>query len=175
MSGDVSRMREGVRRLGTADARALMTLRRAALTSEPLAFVASVEDDVGLVAASVERFLADRDEQAVFGAFEGDELVAMIGVVRAAKTKQRHRATVWGTFVLPQARGRGLGGALVAAVVAQARTWGLAQLMLGVTDAAPAARRLYERAGFRTWGREPRALQSDGRFVDEEHLALDLC
>jgi RimJ/RimL family protein N-acetyltransferase len=47
-------------------------------------------------------------------------------------------------------------------------------LHLGVTDAAVSARRLYEAAGFRSWGREPRALQWEGRFVDEFHLVLDL-
>jgi len=161
-----------IRRLGVCDAPALIALRRTALAAEPLAFAASPADDVGLVAAAVERFLAD---QAVFGAFDGDALIAMIGVVRAAKVKQRHRATVWGTFVLPAARGRGVGAALVAAVVAEARAWGLAQLVLSVTDAAPAARRLYERAGFRAWGREPRALEWDGRIVAEDHLVLDLC
>jgi hypothetical protein len=30
--------------------------------------------------------------------------------------------------------------------------------------------RLYRRSGFREWGKEPRAIQWEGRFVAEHHL-----
>ena len=42
----------------------------------------------------------------------------------------------------------------------------------GVTDAAPEARQLYESAGFREWGVEPRALGQDGQYVTERHMVL---
>ena len=38
----------------------------------------------------------------------------------------------------------------------------------------PLSRHLYETAGFRVWGTEPRALQSNGRFLTEHHMALAL-
>jgi L-amino acid N-acyltransferase YncA len=77
-------------------------------------------------------------------------------------------------YVSAGARRRGAGRTLIDAAVAQARAWGVEQVQLGVTDAAPEARRMYEAAGFRTWGRQPRTLQWQGRFVDEAHMALDL-
>jgi len=36
------------------------------------------------------------------------------------------------------------------------------------------AKQLYEAAGFRAWGAEPRALRWNERFMEEHHLALDL-
>ncbi len=51
---------------------------------------------------------------------------------------------------------------------------GIGQLQLSVTESAGVARSLYEAAGFRCWGREPRALACEGRFVDEFHLVLEL-
>lgn len=140
-----------------------------------MAFGASVDDDRGLSLEFVRASLADSREQAVFGCFEGENLRGMAGVIRSSRLKQRHKASLWGMYVSPQARGKGAGRALLEAAIDQARAWpGVQQLHLGVTDAAVAARKLYEAAGFRIWGREPRALQWAGLFVDELHLVLDL-
>ena len=101
--------------------------------------------------------------------------MGMVGVIRAARVKVRHKASLWGMYVSPRARGQGAGRALLDAAIGQVRAWpGVEQLELGVTDVAVAARTLYEAAGFRIWGREPRALQWEGRFVDELHLVLDV-
>jgi GNAT superfamily N-acetyltransferase len=163
-----------IRRLDTGDAEALVALRRQALETEPLAFASSVDDDIGLALDSVQTFLRDREAQAVFGHFDRADLVGMVGLVRASKVKQRHKATIWGMYVLPRARSKGLGGALLDAAVQQAREWRVELLHLCVTEAAPLAKRLYEAAGFREWGREARALHWKGRFVDDHHLVLDL-
>jgi len=163
-----------VRRLGVEDADAVMSLRRKALLTDPLAFAASIEDDHGLSPDLVRSSLADLAEQAVFAWFDGADLAGMVGVVRASKVKQRHAGIIWGMYVTPGARSRGAGRALLDAAVEQARSWGLEQVQLGVTEAAVAAKRMYESAGFRSWGRQPRALHWQGRFVDEDHMVLDL-
>ena len=167
-------MELNIRRLGAADASALVALRREALEAEPLAFGASLADDVGLVVESVRGFLSDHETQVVFGHFDGAHPVGMIGLVKANKVKQRHKATIWGMYVTPRARNKGVGRALLEAAIGHARGWGLDQVGLSVTEAAPTARRLYEAAGFRLWGQEPRALHWNGRFVDEYHLVLHL-
>ena len=51
--------------------------------------------------------------------------------------------------VVPEARGRGIGGALLDALLALAREHGFRALSLAVDRQNPAARRLYERKGFR--------------------------
>ena len=163
-----------VRRLRVEDAAALMSLRREALQADPLAFGASIEDDFALSPDFVRSSLADSEEGAVFGCFEGDDLRGMVGVARASKLKQRHTAIIWGMYVTARARNRGAGRALLDAAIRQAREWGLAQVQLSVTEAADTAKRLYEAAGFRSWGRQPRALHWKGRFVDEHHMVLDL-
>ena len=163
-----------VRRLGTEDATAYTAVRREALLSDPLAFGASIEDDFALDADFVRRSLGDEREQAVFGYFEGDRLRGIVGLLRAAKLKQRHGATIWGMYVSTETRRRGAGRALLDAAIAQARAWGVDQVQLSVTDAAPEARRMYEAAGFTAWGHQPRALRWEGRFVDESHMMLDL-
>src|ERR1700675_2458164 len=98
----------------------------------------------------------------------------MVGVIRASKVKQRHTGTIWGMYVSPRARSGGIGRALLDAAVEEARRWGLAQVQLSVTEPAVAAKRMYESAGFRSWGRQPRSLQWQGHFVDEHRVTLDL-
>jgi ribosomal protein S18 acetylase RimI-like enzyme len=167
-------MNPQIRRLGAEHAPPLLLLRREALDTEPLAFAASVEDDVGLVLESVRGFLASTDTQAVFGQCQGTALVGMVGLVRSTKLKQRHKASIWGMYVQPDFRRLGVGRALLSAAIEQARAWAVDQVHLGVTEVASSAKQLYESAGFRLWGIEPRALHSNGRFVDEYHLVLDL-
>ena len=73
--------------------------------------------------------------------------------------------------VAPDAQGRGVGAALIAAAVARARQTGKRRLLLHTTAPMAAAHRLYERAGFR------RDLDRDRVFADGLHLiayALDL-
>jgi GNAT superfamily N-acetyltransferase len=164
-----------VRRLAPDDAPALASLRRQALESEPLAFGASVEDDRLLATDFARAMLADPREHAILGLFLGADLAGMIGVLRDVHRKRRHVATIWGLYVAPEGRGKGRGRALLDAAIRQARDWpGVEQVHLAVTDAATGARRLYESAGFRAWGREPRALHWRGQYVDDHHLVLDL-
>jgi GNAT superfamily N-acetyltransferase len=164
-----------VRRLRPDDAPALVSLRRQALDLDPLAFGASVEDDRLLGLDFARALLGDAGDHAIFGLFLGADLAGMVGILRDARLKRRHTATIWGMYVAPEARGKGCGRALLAAAVQQARDWpGVVQVHLAVTDAAVAARRLYETFGFHVWGREPRALHWKGRFVDDHHLVLDL-
>ena len=157
------------------DAEALTVLRKEALESHPLAFGASIQDDKSLSIDFVRASLADRQASAILGLFEGTELVGMVGVVREAKLKARHKVHIWGMYITPRARGRGAGRGLLEGAVEQARSWsGVEQIHLSVTEAAVEARRLYESAGFREWGREPRSLQWEGQVVDERHLVFDL-
>lgn len=53
-----------------------------------------------------------------------------------------------GLFVSPNARGRGVGTALLNAITVEARTRGYAAVRLDVIDTNPRARALYERQGF---------------------------
>lgn len=163
-----------VRELETEDISALVPLRREALAVDPTSFGASPEDDSGSDPAFL-RGLIDDPRQALFGAFAADgALVGMVGV-RCRTGKSLHRAHIWGMYVSPSARGRGAGRGLLEAAVAFARkTEGVLQVHLEVSVGADAAETLYERAGFRTWGEEPRSMQVDGAFIGQRHMLLRL-
>ena len=153
----------------------LISLRREALETNPLAFGASLQDDKALSAEFLRTSLADPQTSVIMGLFDGEDLVGMVGVVRGTQVKRRHRAGIWGMYVSPRARGRGAGRRLLETAIEAARAWaGVEQVHLTVTETAVEAWRLYESAGFREWGREPRSVLWEGRYVEEIHLVLDL-
>lgn len=162
-------------RLDVGEIPEMQRLRREALATEPLAFLATPEDDLALDAGFVARSIADPKASAIFVARGEGALVGMLGIVRETRVKSRHRAQVWGMFVAPGARGRGLGAGILGAALGHARGWeGVVQVHLSVSVRTPLARRLYERAGFVAWGREPRSISWEGEFFDEEYMVLDL-
>lgn len=63
-------------------------------------------------------------------------------------------AAVYGMWVAPEARGQGVGGALLDAVEGWAREAGYDRIGLGVTTTNDAAIHLYERAGYEELGQE---------------------
>lgn len=163
-----------VRRLTADDAPEYVELRARMLTEDPLAFGASPGHDFMSSADAVREQIARGDDSAIYGAFDHG-LVAAIGVYRENRPKTRHKMHVWGAYVVPAHRGRGLGRRLLDAALAHARAVpGVAIAHISVTDAAPAARRLYEGAGFEAWGSEPDALRHEGRSVTEHHMLLRL-
>ncbi len=157
-----------IRPLGPEDADAYVALRRRGLCLEPEAFGSSLEDDHTTDPEKVRATLAGEIPIWPFGAFDGETLVGTIALGRGTKRKMRHRGELYGTFVAPEARGRGAGAALVEAAMAKARELGLRCVGLTVASSAAPARRLYERQGFECWGRDPASLCIDERLVSAD-------
>ena len=171
----ISIMASEIRILTEQDADSFLALRRAALRDAPGAFLASPEDDfASSPTANVRELLRPRPESLVFGAFV-PELSGMLGFRRDTTLKAAHKANLWGMFVLPAGRGRGLALQLMRTAIEHARMLeGVASLHLCVSDAAPDAQRLYERVGFRTWGVELDAIRVAGRSLNDHHMSLTL-
>jgi len=154
------------------DADQFAELRREALLNAPWAFYSSPGHDHGSDPAQVRAQLSLPDT-AIFGVQGDGRLVACAGVHRERTPKRAHIATIWGVYVTPHARGRGLGRVVVSAAVESARAWhGISTVMLTVSESAPEARSLYESLGFAAWGFEPDALRVDGRSYGETHMRM---
>jgi ribosomal protein S18 acetylase RimI-like enzyme len=162
-----------VRALRAEDAAQWRELRLEALRTCPTAFAMSYEDALPQdMAAFASLIPPPGDPNALFGAFRGEVLRGSAGFRMYPGLKQRHKGQLWGVYVDPSLRGRGVGAALVRAVVERARRH-VAVLQLSVQiDNAP-ARALYRRLGFVAYGIERRALRHAGRDYDDELMALD--
>ena len=112
---------------------------------------------------------------AAFGAFEGRELVGTVALEFSAKPKTKHKALVIGMYAAPAARGKGIGRALLEAVVAHARSKdGLLSLTLTVTEGNEPAVSLYRRVGFQAFGVEPMAIRTPSGFKGKVHMWFPL-
>jgi RimJ/RimL family protein N-acetyltransferase len=101
-------------------------------------------------------------------------LAGMAGVFTPPQPKLAHGGVVWGVYVRPPFRGRGVGERLVRACIDWARAKPLVMLRISVVAGNDVAWRCYERCGFVHCGTEPLAVQWDGRFHDEHLLAIRL-
>jgi GNAT superfamily N-acetyltransferase len=167
-------MTAAVRPLTGADAAACAALRLRALREEPDAFSASEEEERERPAGEIAARLGPQSSGATLGAFEFDRLVGFATLVRPPRVKLRHRATVHAMYVAPEARGNGVGTMLLERLLDTAREWGVEAVGLEVTVGRRGARSLYARAGFVTWGVQPRALLVDGVHRDVEAMVLRL-
>lgn len=162
-----------VRRLAPADVDAYRALRLRALREHPEAFTSSYEEDAAQPPEWTRQRLAS-PSFAGWGAFEAAALFGMVGLERERRAKNRHKATVVGMYVAPEAAGHGVGRALLDVLVAHARAEGVASLVLTVTVGNEPARRLYQGAGFRSFGIEPDAIRVEGRAHAKNHMYLEL-
>lgn len=168
-----------IRELTEVDVEPYWDLRLRALREEPEAFGASYEEDRERPLERVRQRLAETEvspDAFILGAFvEDDRLAGMIGLVRQSGAKVRHKALIWGMYVVPEERGRGLARRLLDETVRRAREMpGLEQLVLAVVTRNAPARDLYITAGFEVFGLEPLALKVGERYLDEEHMVLYL-
>lgn len=165
-----------VRQLTEADARAYRQARLRALREEPEAFgIAYAEEAARPPEATAERLRAHPDKFTL-GAFDGQgRLLGVVTFTRHPRQKERHKATISGMYVAPEARRQGVGRALLEEALARARRLpGLLQVHLAVVTRQAAARTLYASLGFTPFGLEHQALRLGDEFLDEEHLALFL-
>jgi len=163
-----------IRLLSEDDVESWLALRREALLDAPLAFATSPEDEFALDAQALREQLRRAPENVILGAFDED-LVGSVGLHRDRHRKAFHKAHVWGMYVTPSHRRRGLAAQLMSAILEHAAALpGISWVHLSVSSTAPEARRLYDAIGFRPWGTEPEALRHAGSAASETHMALPL-
>lgn len=130
----------------------LRDVRLRALRDAPYAFSSWLERELEYPAELWQSRAEQGERGATFVAIEDEHCLGMAGGYFAAS--EHETATLWGLWVEPDARRRGLGRALVEAVAGWARASGAASLCLDLTaceEVAPAAA-LYRQLDFEESG-----------------------
>lgn len=155
---------------------ALYGLRLRALSADPDAFDQTVEDaeEKGLTPIAELVDAANEGRDLVLVAEGRPALTGLVIVSRSRRPRSQHRARLWGMWVAPEARGRGVGGALLAGAVEWCREQGVEMVDLWVVTDHTGAIRVYERAGFRICGTARDGMRWQGQPQDEHQMTLHL-
>ena len=164
-----------LRALEAADAAAFQALRLQALREHPAAFFASPEEQAAMSLEIVAQGLGPSAQRWAIGAWQGEQLIATMGLQRHLRFKLAHKAEIWGVYVAPTHRGQGIAHAMLARTLTYARSMpGVQQVHLGVLSSNHAAIALYQRHGFVRYGVEPRCVYAAGAYHDEDWMVCML-
>jgi ribosomal protein S18 acetylase RimI-like enzyme len=143
-------------------------LRLQALTDAPSAFGSSLEDAQRFEEVDWRERLSDR---AIFAAFSGGDTARQaVGVVGAMQGEDPACCELVSMWVRPDARGHGVGDALVQAVLSWSGEHGYRHVLLWVTEGNWAAARLYERLGFAATGQRQPVVPGDTSRLEIEMI-----
>ena len=158
-----------IRQFAVDDATIWRTIRLEALANAPLAFSQSLEDAEKQTIEDYRKTVSGPFPP--FAAFDGATAIGTVGFYILHGPKVSHRGVLWGMYVSPTHRGRGIGRKLIGSVIDYARGR-VEQIHLNVVTTNIAAYDLYRSMGFVDYGVEPRALRYAGRDYDEAMMVL---
>ena len=157
-----------VRRLGADETALLKALRLRSLAESPDAFATTFADADAQPDAYWQEMTRSVTERGRHAMFVAEEVPSPLGVAFGLVDRERPAAAkLGGMWVDPAARGRGVGSALVEAVLAWARGRGFVRVSLWVTEGNSAAIALYERMGFAMTGGRDRLSPNRDRSILE--------
>jgi ribosomal protein S18 acetylase RimI-like enzyme len=163
-----------LRLLTADDAEVFWHLRLEALRNDPASFADSAEEHLETTVATARERLRKNDPASNFtvGVFEYGQMIGTAGFFRRPNNKERHKGHIWGVYVSPESRGKGVASALMKEIVRRARELnGLEQITL-VASANLPAQRLYKSLGFESYGIEPHSLKIGNDYVDDVLMVL---
>jgi RimJ/RimL family protein N-acetyltransferase len=165
-----------IRFLQEKDALDYSGIRRAALETEEDAFGSSPQEHAALTINDIAgRITFVPSEKFVVGAFIGERLVGTAGFFRNQGLKERHKGQIWGVYLAREVRGKSVGKQMLRLLLDRATTIeGLEQIKLAVATTQRAAVSLYRSLGFESFGLERGALKIGDKYIDEEHMVLNV-
>ncbi len=158
------------RLLNQNDWQSWKNLRLESLQNAPEAFASSFAEEATL---SNQEFQARLTQHDIFGVFSDNQLVGCAGFYNLDALKTKHRGVLWGMYIKPEYRGKGIANSLVETVIIHARSH-VIQLHVTCVTHNPVAIKLYQKHGFKIYGTELRALKINDEFYDEHLMVLEL-
>lgn len=160
-----------IRRLRTVDSLIFKQMRLESLLNHPDAYQASWEEENRKSAAWFEERIK---QNIIFGAFTPeDRLIGLCCYKRPRELKSAHKGILWGMYVAPVYRGKGISLQLLNHTISHARSR-VHILLLSVTSSNLAAYRLYQKAGFCEYGQEPDAMKLGDIYYSERLMFFPL-
>lgn len=163
-----------IRTLNIDDLDAFIQIREDSLRIDPRSFGADSNKPLDR-AITAKRMRKKNDEDFILAYFEENEILGMVGFLRETGQKFRHKGHVWGVFVYPDHRRKGIANQLMLTLIDKARKIeGLQKINLSANRTSVASMELYDKLGFKAYGTERNAAQYEGESLDEVYMDLKL-
>ena len=163
-----------IRTLTIDDLDTFIKIREDSLRIDPRSFGADSNKPIDR-AITAKRMRKKNDEDFIVAYFEENEILGMAGFIRDNGQKFRHKGHVWGVFVYPDHRRKGIANQLMLTLIDKARKIeGLQKINLSAHSASVASVELYGKLGFKAYGTERNAAQYEGESLDEVFMDLQL-
>ena len=162
-----------VERLGEGDWAVFRELRLRSLLDSPDAFGSTYGEESSRTERAWRDWAAGRWRGGTAVVFAGRDDGTAVGIATGAEYEaEAGVAHVYAMWVAPDARGAGVGRALVDAVAGWARDRGCDRLVLSVTESNQTARRFYEACGFEDTGEREALREGSGMrtLIQAKHL-----
>ncbi len=152
-----------IRHLGIEELQDYKSMRLETLQNEPRAFSGDYEEEA---AQGDDYHWIRLQVSTVYGAYDGEKIIGMTGVILFREKKLQHKAALWGVYVSPSHRGKGIARLLMQHVLAEMPP-AVRQINLGVVVENHAAVALYKSLGFTIYGEEKNAFMNEGQGCSE--------
>lgn len=166
-----------IRKLTKDNAREFWELRFRALREDGHAFGATYEEEIkkpiqSLIEIFNNNYIKPINNNFILGAFNDEnKIMGVIGLYRETRIKLKHKATIWGMYIIPEYRRKGVAKELITELINISKTMEeLEQLNLAVVSSNIKAIKLYNTLEFVTYGKEKNAIKSNNKYYDEDYM-----
>ncbi len=167
-----------IRKITTKDSDQYFQLRMRSEKEYPEFVGFNAEREIESGAKGIEELLQQYSIEGTYilGAFDGPILVGVLVASRRLSQKYRHKAFLWGMYVLPEYRGDGAAQLLMEAIIHWANTHKeIIALSLQVTLSNYRGQAFYKKYGFSIFGTEQNSLFAAGDYHGVHYMELGTC
>jgi len=163
-----------IRKLKPYDSPKYREIRLACLKNDPDSFGTLYEEEAKIPKLKFETFIeSEAQDHFMFGAFDDEKLIGIMGFERMDRQRARHRGEVVQVYVDPNYRGQNVGEQLLRGTLEHAFTLdGVEQAQLSAIAANESAIRLYEKVGFKTYGVQLKYFKIGDNYKDQYFMQL---
>ncbi|MGO3111913.1 MAG: GNAT family N-acetyltransferase [Staphylococcus saprophyticus] len=164
-----------MRYLTERDVKQYRAIRLKSLQTDPKGFVSTYEREKSLPEDEFKARLKLNDTHFTIGTFDSGEFICIATFYSERMEKVKHKGNLVTVYCDPRYRGQGITAQMIQHIINDVSVVGVVKIIgLCVLSENTQAIRLYEKLGFKRYGREPKSIFDGHRYYDEDLMYLEV-